>query len=120
MWCKKCNIETNADYCPVCLEETVEDTPVKIYWCRKCHTPIIQAVTQADKGLCPICKSGTTYLSSDIRPVFPEERLFVEILPIQSSRKMRKIKRFKQYILILRAKTMGTKGIKVSVQQAIR
>lgn len=80
MWCKKCNIETNADTCPVCGEPTVEDVPVEIYWCKHCHTPIIQTLTQADKGFCPICKRETKYLSADLRPVFPEERLLVELL----------------------------------------
>lgn len=80
MWCKKCNIETNANTCPVCGEQTVEDIPVEIYWCKHCHTPIIQSLTQANKGFCPICKRETTYLSTDLRPVFPEERLLVEIL----------------------------------------
>ncbi len=80
MWCKKCNIETNANSCPVCGEQTVEDIPVEIYWCKYCHTPIIQSLTQADKGYCPICKRETKYLSTDLRPVFPEERLLVELL----------------------------------------
>lgn len=80
MWCKKCNIETNANNCPVCGELTVEDVPVNIYWCKHCHTPVIQTMMQADKGFCPICKKETKYLSADLRPVFPEERLLVELL----------------------------------------
>lgn len=80
MWCKKCNIETNANNCPVCGELTVEDVPVNIYWCKHCHTPVIQTMMQADKGFCPICKKETKYLSADLRPVFPEERLLIELL----------------------------------------
>ena len=80
MWCKKCNIETNANTCPVCGEQTVEDIPVEIYWCKHCHTPVIQSLTQANKGFCPICKRETKYLSADLRPAFPEERLLVELL----------------------------------------
>ena len=80
MWCKKCNIETNANTCPICGEQTVEDIPVEIYWCKHCHAPIIQSLTQANKGVCPICKRETKYLSTDLRPVFPEERLLVELL----------------------------------------
>ena len=30
MWCKQCNIETNADICPVCGGTTVEDLPVEV------------------------------------------------------------------------------------------
>lgn len=80
MWCNKCNIETNDSVCPLCGETTVEDLPVEIYWCSECRTPVIQTSTQADKGICPICKRQTKYMASDLRPVFPEERLLVELL----------------------------------------
>lgn len=80
MWCKNCNIETSVSVCPICDELTVEDIPVEVYWCGHCHTPVIQTVTQADKGTCPICGGKTIYLSSDLRPVFPEERLLLELL----------------------------------------
>ena len=80
MWCNKCNIETNDSVCPLCGETTVEDLPVEIYWCSECRTPVVQTSTQADKGMCPICKRQTKYLASDLRPVFPEERLLVELL----------------------------------------
>lgn len=80
VWCKNCNIETNEKDCPVCGENTVEDLPVKIYWCKCCKTPVIQVINQADKGICPICGGKTKYLAADLRPVFPEERLLLEIL----------------------------------------
>lgn len=80
MWCKTCNIETNEVVCPICHNATVEDIPVEIYWCNSCKTPIIQELTQADKGICPICQRKTKRLAKDIRPVFPEERLLLEIL----------------------------------------
>lgn len=80
MWCKVCNIETNEKVCPVCGMETVEDIPVEIYWCKSCKVPIIKEITQVDKGQCPICGEKTKYLSKDLRPVFPEERLLLELL----------------------------------------
>lgn len=80
MWCKQCNIETNASVCPVCGDATVEDLPVEVYWCERCHTPIINTAVQADKGSCPVCGGKTKYLAADLRPVFPEERLLVELL----------------------------------------
>ena len=80
MWCNKCNIDTNDKICPICGSTTVEDLPVEVYWCSECKVPVIQTSTQADKGICPICKRKTKYLASDLRPVFPEERLLVEIL----------------------------------------
>lgn len=80
MWCKNCNIETNEEKCPICGEETVEDYPTEVYWCEKCKVPVMQAVNQADKGICPRCDKPMKYLAADIRPVFPEERLLIEIL----------------------------------------
>lgn len=59
---------------------TVEDEPVEIYWCAQCFTPIIQTTNQVDKGVCPFCHQSTKYLTADLRPVFPEERLLIEII----------------------------------------
>ena len=80
MWCKNCNIETNEDMCPICGETTVEDIPVEVYWCEECKIPIVQNVSQADKGICPVCGNQTKYMAADLRPVFPEERLLLELL----------------------------------------
>jgi phosphoadenosine phosphosulfate reductase len=80
MWCKSCNIETNETVCPICGANTVEDTPTEVYWCSRCCTPIIQEENQADKGICPICSRETSYMAKDLRPVFPQERLLLEIL----------------------------------------
>lgn len=71
MWCKNCNMETNEKTCHICGEDTIEDLPVEIYWCSHCRTPIIQVAKQADKGICPLCKSKTKYMTADLRPVFP-------------------------------------------------
>lgn len=80
MWCKNCNVETNEDICPICGSETVEDIPVEVYWCDSCKIPLIHLSTAVDKGICPICGRKTRYLSSDLRPVFPEERLLLALL----------------------------------------
>ena len=80
MWCRNCNIETNEEECPICGEKTIEDIPTEVYWCKTCKIPIIQTINQADKGICPLCGGTTKYLSADLRPVFPEERLLLEIL----------------------------------------
>lgn len=79
-WCTRCNIKTNEEICPVCGDFTAEDKPMEVYWCNYCKIPIINEVNQADKGICPICESKTKYMSKDLRPVFPEERLLLEIL----------------------------------------
>lgn len=80
MWCKTCNIETNESICPICKSNTVEDLPIEVYWCKECKVPIIKQVNQSDKEICSICKEKLDYLSKDIRPVFPEERLLIELL----------------------------------------
>ena len=80
MWCKSCNLETNETRCPVCGNDTAEDIPVEVFWCKSCSIPIIHLATAADKGICPICGKKTSYLSSDLRPVFPEERLLLALL----------------------------------------
>lgn len=80
MWCRNCNIELNEKKCPVCGSDTVEDIPAEIHWCSECKVPVLQEISQADKGVCPRCGNKMKYMTSDIRPVFPEERLLLEIL----------------------------------------
>ena len=80
MWCKNCNIETNESICPICGAATIEDIPVEIFWCSDCVIPVIHLSNSSDKGICPICGKKTHYLASDLRPVFPEERLLLAIL----------------------------------------
>ena len=80
MWCKVCNMETNEKECPVCGTKTVEDIPTEVHWCKNCKVPIIYEVNQIDKGFCPLCSGKTKYMTKDIRPVFPEERLLMELI----------------------------------------
>lgn len=80
MWCTQCNIETNENVCPVCGSKTVEDLPVEVFWCDNCCAPIIQTTNQADKGICPVCGGVAKYIAADLRPVFPEERILLELL----------------------------------------
>ena len=80
MWCKSCSRETSNEICEICGNATEQDTPSFIYWCNDCKTPIIKSANRIDKNVCPLCGNNTSYLSSDLRPVFPEERLFIEIL----------------------------------------
>lgn len=80
MWCKHCYLETNEEKCPICGERTVEDNPTEVYWCDNCKVPVMQDVKQVDKGICPRCGKTMKYLTTDIRPVFPEERLLIELL----------------------------------------
>lgn len=80
MWCRTCGRETQAETCDQCGSPTEKDIPIEIYWCADCKTPIIKYANAIDKTLCPICKHETTYLCADLRPVFPEERLLLEVM----------------------------------------
>lgn len=80
MWCRNCNTETRELTCPICGQETEEDIPVEIMWCSHCQIPIIRTTNDIGKTICPICNSKVHYLSTDLRPVFPEERLLLEIM----------------------------------------
>lgn len=80
MWCKNCSRETKSETCELCGNATEQDVPVMVYWCSDCKTPIIKAANRIDKNICPLCGKETFYLCSDLRPVFPEERLLIEIL----------------------------------------
>lgn len=80
MWCKSCNLETNESLCPICGKQTEEDIPVELYWCDSCKTPIIKQVSAPHKDVCPCCGRKTKYMAKDIRPVFPEERLLMELI----------------------------------------
>jgi phosphoadenosine phosphosulfate reductase len=51
-----------------------------VYWCDDCQVPIIREVVEKDKNRCTLCGKKTKRIASDIRPVFPEERLLVELV----------------------------------------
>lgn len=79
-WCKHCNkVFYGHDICPECRSQLQVDIPTEIFWCNNCKVPIIHE--QSDKNhKCPLCGADTKYLCKDLRPVFPEERLLIEIL----------------------------------------
>ena len=80
MWCKSCDMVVHEAKCSICGNETEQDIPAEVYWCFACHTPVIRALNDSNKTLCPLCQGKTTYLCADLRPVFPEERLLFELL----------------------------------------
>lgn len=80
MWCKTCNRETHSETCEFCGAATEQDAPLEVYWCDDCKVPIIKLSTDIGKNICPGCSGTTSYLCTDLRPVFPEERLLLEIL----------------------------------------
>ena len=70
--CRNDNIKTKSSTCPVCGERT-ELEKSDIYWCDNCKGPLFQSE-------CECCSGKGTRITTDIRPVFPEERLLLEIL----------------------------------------
>lgn len=80
MWCRRCSIETTEDKCPECGAVTEKDRDIEIYWCKDCKIPVIQFKDDIHKSTCPVCRQNMKYMSSDLRPVFPEERLLLELL----------------------------------------
>lgn len=70
--CKHCDLTTDYAVCPHCNERTEIKSNV-IYWCNDCKIPLYDEV-------CPICGKKGKRIGTDLRPVFPEERLLMEIL----------------------------------------
>ena len=63
---------TKTSVCPICQGRSeVEETG--IFWCDICRIPIFEEV-------CSCCGSKGRKLSTDLRPVFPEERLLIEVV----------------------------------------
>lgn len=69
--CKKCNIDVEQSSCSICGERAQAKSI--LYWCNHCNIPTYDEV-------CPLCGQKGSYFTSDIRPVFPEERLLLEVM----------------------------------------
>lgn len=70
-FCEKCKTENETSVCSVCGERTIANS--KIYWCEHCNVPTFEED-------CILCGNKGNYLTTDIRAVFPEERLLIEII----------------------------------------
>ena len=71
--CKKCdNLECETSTCPVCKgrADLIEST---VFYCKKCNVPVFDSE-------CECCHSKCERIGSDIRPVFAQERLLLEVL----------------------------------------
>ncbi len=79
MYCTKCNRYTDSSTCPECGKETTEEAPHVVYWCDSCRIPVIH-IPGNRHITCPACGGDAHYLCADMRPVFPEERLFFEVM----------------------------------------
>lgn len=71
--CEKCNnLECETSTCPVCGNRA-EILESAIFYCPHCEAPSYD-------HYCSICGSQCNYIGSDLRPVFPQERLLIEVL----------------------------------------
>ena len=70
--CEKDNVDVNSSICPHCGKRAF---PVQseIYWCETCQLP-----SYTEK--CTMCGKTGKKLSSDLRPVFPEEKILLETI----------------------------------------
>ena len=68
-----CRVPMNGEKCikPDCGCAT--EMSSTIYWCDKCNIPIFDKV-------CPVCGTEGKYISTDMRPVFPEENALISII----------------------------------------
>lgn len=70
-YCQNCKTIVETSECPVCGNRTTSMT--KVYWNKELNIPVIlDELVPEDSNL--------KLIASDIRPVFPEERLLLEIL----------------------------------------
>lgn len=71
--CRNCDdLICETSTCPVCGKRA-ELLSTEIYYCDKCNAPIFSSS-------CPICGSECKKVGTDLRPVFAEERLLLEVL----------------------------------------
>lgn len=71
--CPKCNVPMNTPKCvnEKCGSDTVSSST--IYWCDECNIPLYDEV-------CSLCGTNARYLSTDLRPVFPEETILLALI----------------------------------------
>ncbi len=71
--CPKCRVPMNGEKCikPDC--SCVTKMSSTIYWCDECNIPIFG-------NICSLCGMEGKYISTDLRPVFPEENALISII----------------------------------------
>lgn len=71
--CPELNVPVFGDKC---VKEGCEERPIvstTIYWCDNCNVPSFEKI-------CTCCGNEGHYIATDIRPVFPEEKVLLSIL----------------------------------------
>lgn len=73
---KICPVHNVPVYGEKCVKDDCDERPIvstTLYWCEHCRVPVFD-------NHCDACGSDCTYMATDIRPVFPEEKLLLAIL----------------------------------------
>lgn len=71
--CSNCDgLLCETSICPVCGKRT-ELISTSVFYCNHCNAPSFEET-------CPVCHNHCEKIGADIRPVFSEERLLIEIL----------------------------------------
>lgn len=71
--CHNCDdLECETSICPICGKRT-EIKESNIFWCENCDAPSFY-------NICHCCGNKCHYIGTDLRPVFPQERMLLEIL----------------------------------------
>jgi len=70
--CNDCNLECDTSICPLCNQRT-EIIKTEILYCKHCNAPSFERK-------CQCCNSDCISIGTDLRPVFPQERLLIELL----------------------------------------
>ena len=73
---KICPVHNVPVYGDKCIKDGCEARPLvstTIYWCEHCKVPVFEKE-------CDLCGRECTYMATDLRPVFPEEKLLLAIL----------------------------------------
>ncbi len=70
-----------------CSKDGCDARPIvstTLYWCNECRVPVFGEKDEQHKdkkvNRCPVCGNECKYIATDLRPVFPEEKLLLAIL----------------------------------------
>ena len=71
--CPKCLVPMNGEKCIKKTCGTKTEMSSTIYWCKECNIPLYE-------NTCSVCGKSGDYIATDIRPVFPQERLLFALI----------------------------------------
>lgn len=72
-FCPKCKVPMKGEKCIKRNCGCNTEMSSTIYWCEECDIPIYEKV-------CSLCGREGKYIATDIRPVFPEEQILLELI----------------------------------------